>query len=1139
MDELFGVSMTLIMFILLGLLVLALASIGFVALRSRIMFMMGLRNIPRRRSQTVLIIVGLMLSTLIISAAFTTGDTVDFSLSNQSYELLGHVDEVVSRQGDDDAPSGIRSTIPEEVVQQLRDEIADDPNTDGFLPLLFEQTPVFNPRSGQSEPLIQFAGLDGASADGFPDVISKTTGELLDVSTLGPTELFMNESAADELATEPGDDIELFAFGERFEFTVVDIVVDKFTTGVGDFDLAEGMVTRLETVQSIFREEGQVSAVAISNTGGVRDSLGGTDPVIASVNAAIVALGYDEPTAANASIALEINDTKRELIDQSEQAGNFLATFFLIFGLFSIAAGMLLIVMIFVMLAAERRSEMGMARAIGTKRSHLVEMFLSEGMTYNLAAAMVGAALGILVSFGITAVMALIFSQFGFNIEPHVTARTIVISYSLGVVLTFVTVVFSSWRVSNLNIVAAIRDLDEDQGANPEERTIAGYLRSVLNASVVGFAALAAFVLAGRIPAIAPLLLVMAAIGLIGSMVIMLRGHWLSLPAAERAVAHPERIPVWPFLLAPIYVPALLVVRFTRDRRPDAVPPWLVAAGAVIIPLGIVLSALQDRDRPITWSPGIGTFLIFLGVLFVQWGLDENIAFFFAFGFSISGAGIALVVRFFGVPPRLAFSGIAALVILLWGLTAGGRLESIFGKLDGDAEMFFLSGVAMVTASTFIFMYNADVVLPAVSRLGGLSSSLLPAVRTAVAYPLASKFRTGMTMVMISLVVFALTMMSTMNATFDRIFLADSALGGWDIVADENPNNPIPSIGAALDDAGSSTQQQFRAEGVLTFADESFVRQEFPTFSNSSGYPVIAVDRGFLDGGHVPLSARATGFESDADVWAALKTRDNVAVIDGFTLEEGGGGFFSDESFQIKGIATDADEFEPVTIIVGDEVTAASIEVEVIGVIEFGASQSFFGVFVPQSAFLRIFGVGEFSRHMIALEDPGQSKDVAREIEATLFTAGVQAESLKERVADEQALNRNFFRLMQGFMGLGLLVGIAAVGVIAFRTVVERRQQIGMLRAIGYKRSTVALSFLLESSFITLLSVVSGILLAIWLSYFMLTSDQFPGADGSYYVPWLQIIAIGVFTLLASIVMTIIPARQAASVPTAEALRYE
>ena len=53
----------------------------------------------------------------------------------------------------------------------------------------------------------------------------------------------------------------------------------------------------------------------------------------------------------------------------------------------------------------------------------------------------------------------------------------------------------------------------------------------------------------------------------------------------------------------------------------------------------------------------------------------------------------------------------------------------------------------------------------------------------------------------------------------------------------------------------------------------------------------------------------------------------------------------------------------------------------------------------------------------------------------------------------ERRRRSGFFYLMQGFMGLGLFVGVAAVGVIAFRTVVERRQQIGMLRAIGYTRT--------------------------------------------------------------------------------------
>jgi putative ABC transport system permease protein len=96
-----------------------------------------------------------------------------------------------------------------------------------------------------------------------------------------------------------------------------------------------------------------------------------------------------------------------------------------------------------------------------------------------------------------------------------------------------------------------------------------------------------------------------------------------------------------------------------------------------------------------------------------------------------------------------------------------------------------------------------------------------------------------------------------------------------------------------------------------------------------------------------------------------------------------------------------------------------------------------------------------------------------------------------------------------------------------------------MLRAIGYKRSTVALSFLLESSFVTLLAIFSAIGLAIWLSYFLITSDDFQTQNAGYHVPWVQIALFAVFTYVASLLMTLIPARQAASIPTAEALRYE
>ncbi|GIT02405.1 MAG: hypothetical protein CM1200mP27_10300 [Chloroflexota bacterium] len=63
------------------------------------------------------------------------------------------------------------------------------------------------------------------------------------------------------------------------------------------------------------------------------------------------------------------------MLDEADRAGSGVTSIFIIMGLFSIMVGVLLIFLIFVMLAAARRAEMGMARAVGAKRRHLIQMF--------------------------------------------------------------------------------------------------------------------------------------------------------------------------------------------------------------------------------------------------------------------------------------------------------------------------------------------------------------------------------------------------------------------------------------------------------------------------------------------------------------------------------------------------------------------------------------------------------------------------------------------------------------------------------------------------------------------------------------------------------------------------------------------
>jgi len=1038
MDSLFGLSMNLIMYVLLALLAVSLAVIAYIILRNRIVFLMALRNIPRRTAQTVLILIGLMLSTLIISAALSTGDTVDHGMTNQAYTLMGHIDEVVMPPSlrDDwlyEGDSSRRISLPQYREFQQALGAANDPNIDGSTGVLFEEVPVFNNSSRLSEPAVTFAGVDADSLDAFPDIISATSGETLDLAELAANEAYINKSAADEIGAQPGEIVQVYVQNQPHDFRIVDVVEDRILTGVGRQDSQEGLVTRLDTLQNLFGHE-ELSFIAVSSEGGVRDTSELTEPVETRLQGVIDQGG----------LALAIGKSKQDSVDLAEDIGNIMTSIFLIFGLFSIGAGVLLIIMIFVMLAAERRSEMGMARAVGMKRSHLVQMFTSEGMAYNVVSAMIGAGLGILVAIGISYLMGAIFANelFGLKIEPYVSPRTLIIAYSLGVVLTFLSVAISSWRVSTLNIVSAIRGTEEPHHGDGRRR---------------------------------------------------ISWRWILISI--------------PFLVIP--------------------------------PLGLWFLLRNGLGLPSAWIVSGGGLLF--GFLFFLLGITNNSAFPFALGFSLMTAGAAVLLRLLKFPERPAYTAAGLFLIVLWLLTAGGRLESIFGPLNGDFEMFFLSGVAMVTSATYVLIYNAHLLLAVVSRLGGAFGSILPAMRTAVAYPLANRFRTGMTVAMISLVVFALTMMSTMNYNFDKLFLADDSRGGWDVIVAENPNNPISDLPAALRDNGSTVADQFKAEGRLSLPGNSTASQVAEIQPGQQPqpeeYPVLGMDASFADAFQIGMDHRAAGYDSDEAVWEALRTRDDVAVIDSGAIDSGfGPGAFD---FSLAGRINESDEtFDPITLQIEEPNGRLVREVQLIGVMTLGASGNFIGLYVSDEAFRSVFGEPELSVHYVSLTDPDASGDVAKEIEATLFTAGVQADSLKELAEEQGALFRNFFRLMQGFMGLGLLVGIAAVGVIAFRTVVERRQHIGMLRAIGYKRSTVALSFLMESSFVTLLAIFSGVTLAILLAYALVTSGEL-AEDATYHVPWVQILIFAVVTYVASLAMTWIPARQAASIPTAEALRYE
>ena len=221
MNELFGVSMTLIMFVLLAILCVSLATVGLVALRNPIMFKLGVRNIPRRRAQTILIVLGLMLSTVIISAAFTTGDTVDRSVTAQVYSILGSVDEtIVSGERDegeafgDETGDALRDTpFDESAAQPIIESLRQNENVDFVVPVYGDVAVAVNTAESLSTPLFTLQGVDPESASGLPD-LRNVEGGTVEVADLADGEIYLNESAAEDLNLAAGETLTVF-IGEK------------------------------------------------------------------------------------------------------------------------------------------------------------------------------------------------------------------------------------------------------------------------------------------------------------------------------------------------------------------------------------------------------------------------------------------------------------------------------------------------------------------------------------------------------------------------------------------------------------------------------------------------------------------------------------------------------------------------------------------------------------------------------------------------------------------------------------------------------------------------------------------------------------------------------------------------------------
>jgi putative ABC transport system permease protein len=201
---------------------------------------------------------------------------------------------------------------------------------------------------------------------------------------------------------------------------------------------------------------------------------------------------------------------------------------------------------------------------------------------------------------------------------------------------------------------------------------------------------------------------------------------------------------------------------------------------------------------------------------------------------------------------------------------------------------------------------------------------------------------------------------------------------------------------------------------------------------------------------------------------------------------------------------------------------------------------SFGSPLVMAAAGLRAqFGPGARATAALLRTAPGVADEaLAADLQGEFLRHGLVATRIRHVVEQAFAANRSFFRLLQGFLALGLVVGVAGLGVVMVRAVRERRRTVGVLRALGFPAGVVRRAFLLESSFVALEGILLGTGLSLVTSYLLFRNDDELQAGGAGFpVPWLAIAVLVAATAAASLAATAWPARRAARIRPAVALR--
>ena len=190
------------------------------------------------------------------------------------------------------------------------------------------------------------------------------------------------------------------------------------------------------------------------------------------------------------------------------------------------------------------------------------------------------------------------------------------------------------------------------------------------------------------------------------------------------------------------------------------------------------------------------------------------------------------------------------------------------------------------------------------------------------------------------------------------------------------------------------------------------------------------------------------------------------------------------------------------------------------------------GLLVSESNFLKLYPEQAGYNFFLIETPPGQENEVKAVLETALADRGFEVTTTAQRLEMYLAVENTYLSTFQALGGLGLLLGSLGLAVVLLRGVWERRAELALLRALGYRRGALGRLVLAENGFLLLVGLAAGTASAL-----LAVAPHVLGGAGA--VPWANLAALLGLVLVVGLLAGALAVAATLRAPLIPALRRE